>query len=146
MKMTWPVGITLLLLLFMSGTMIMVYIAVNQDFSLVSKSYYEDSLEYDVLKTKQENRMRDQAEIAYLVSVDQKSLTVTFNNQLNAASGTISFYNPAEPKEDFSVEIKPNNGVQIIDLSDKPRGLWKMKVDWKQNETSYFQENAFKLN
>lgn len=124
----------------------MVYIAVNQDFSLVSKSYYEDSLEYDALKIKQENRMRDQADIAYLISVDQKSMTVTFNQQLQEASGIISFYNPAEPKQDFSVEIKPDNGVQVIDLSEKICGLWKMKIDWKQNETAYFQESAFRLN
>ncbi len=140
MKISWPVGITALILVFMAGTMTMVYIAVHQDFSLVSKDYYEESLQYDLVKEKQENRMRDKTDIQFIYSEESQTLNLFFSEQDSSVIGILHFYKASEINDDFSVPVNAVSGNQSVDVSQLVSGKWKVKADWKQNNVDYLQE------
>jgi len=140
MKNLWPVSITIGLIVFMCGTMIMVYIATHQDFALVSADYYEQGLKYDQIKEKNENRIKNSADMTFDYDSLKQVLKVTLSEKKSTVSGKLLFYNPVVSTRDFTVEIKPDSGVQTIDLKNVPEGFWKIKADWVQNDVAYLQE------
>lgn len=139
----WPVGIVVMLLIFMAGTLAMVNIAAHQDNSLVSTTYYEESLKYDEIKNKIEHRLTDKTDIQYLYDSRSETLKLTFSDSVSTCKGELHFYNPRNSKSDFNVEVKSENGIQKLSLKDVENGLWRVKADWTQNEISYYQEFDF---
>lgn len=124
----------------MCGTMIMVYIATHQDFALVSADYYEQGLKYDQIKEKNENRIKNSADMTFDYDSLKQVLKITLSERKSTVSGKLLFYNPVASTRDFTVEIKPDSGVQTIDLKNVPEGFWKIKADWVQNDVAYLQE------
>jgi len=141
MKFNWGTGVVLALLVMISGMIVLVSIAVRQDFDLVDNDYYQKSITYQQHIDKVENTTALEKKIAFELSAD--SLKLTFPNLANVQeyTGEIHFYSPVEARRDYNLAVKLDSGyTQIIDLQNLEKGRYKVKIDWKANKVSYYQE------
>lgn len=141
MKFNWGTGVVLALLVMISGMIVLVSIAVRQDFDLVDNDYYQKSITYQQHIEKVGNTAALEQKIVFELSAD--SLKLTFPNLTNYAdyTGEIHFYSPVEAKRDFSLGVKLGSGyTQIIDIQNLDKGRYLVKIEWTANGVSYYQE------
>ena len=140
-KFNWGTGVVLALLVMISGMIVLVSIAVRQDFDLVDNDYYQKSITYQQHIEKVGNTAALEKKIAFELSED--SLKLTFPNLANYGdyTGEIHFYSPVEARRDFNLAVKLNSGyTQSIDLQNLEKGRYQVKIDWTANGVSYYQE------
>ena len=141
MKFNWGTGIVLALLIMISGMIVLVSIAVRQDFDLVDNDYYQKSITYQQHIEKVGNTAALEQKIIFELSAG--SLKLSFPNLENYGNytGEIHFYSPVEARRDFSLAVKLDSTLmQIIDLKNLEKGRYQVKTDWTANGVSYYQE------
>lgn len=146
MKISWGIKIALTYILFVLGVLIMVVIFMNQDVNLVADDYYAKELSYQQQIDK-ENRTSELTEQAS-VRQEQNRLIVNFPAEFRdyRIEGKINFYRPSESRMDFSVDISRDaEGRQIIPRNNIAKGLWKIKIDWSANGSSFYNESTILL-
>lgn len=146
MKFNWGTGIVLALLVMISGMIVLVSIAVRQDFDLVDNDYYQKSITYQQHIEKVENTAALEHKITFELSSD--TLKLIFPDLANHQdyTGKIHFYSPVEERRDFSLAIKPDSAfTQIIDLQNLEKGRYQVKIDWTANKVSYYQEEEIAI-
>ncbi|HCY43789.1 MAG TPA: nitrogen fixation protein FixH [Prolixibacteraceae bacterium] len=140
-KFNWGTGIVLALIVMVSGMLVLVSIAVRQDFDLVDKDYYQKSITYQQHIEKVGNTAELEKKIAFELSADTLKLTFPNLGNYENIAGKIHFYSPVEARRDFSLEVKVDTGFsQIIDLKKLEKGRYQVKIDWKAGEVEYYQE------
>jgi len=147
MKFNWGTGIFLAFVVMLSGMVYLVSIAVRQDFDLVDKDYYQKSVNYQQHIEKVRNTENLVEKIRFEQSSD--SLKILFPNlgDFHKYKGDIHFYSPVAEKLDLSLTVKPNSVYsQFIDLKSLSKGRYKVKIDWTDNQTDYYQEEEIIVN
>jgi hypothetical protein len=140
-KFNWGTGIVLALLIMISGMIVLVSIAVRQDYDLVDKDYYRKSVNYQQHIEKVRNNEALTEKIKIEITAD--SLTLTFPNFGNYQdySGEIHFYSPVEEKRDLTLKVQPDSSyLQKVELSTLKTGRYQLKIDWEAKGTGYYQE------
>lgn len=147
MKFNWGTGIVIALIVMISGMLVLVSIAVRQDFDLVDNDYYQKSITYQQHIEKVGNTAKLEKKIVFELSAD--TLKLVFPNLANHQeySGKIHFYSPVEARRDFSLEVKVDTAFsQIIDLKNLEKGRYQVKINWTANAVSYYQEEEIVVN
>jgi len=140
-KFNWGTGIVLALIVMVSGMLVLVSIAVRQDFDLVDKDYYQKSITYQQHIEKVGNTAELEKKIAFELSADTLKLTFPNLGNYKNIAGKIHFYSPVEARRDFSLEVNVDTGFsQIIYLKKLEKGRYQVKIDWKAGEVEYYQE------
>ncbi|MCX7876043.1 MAG: FixH family protein [Melioribacteraceae bacterium] len=142
----WGTGIALSYIIFVLGTLLMVFIFMNQDVGLETDDYYAKGLEYQkqIDKIERTNQLNEQLDII------QKKDSIIFNFpkifESEKISGEIYFYRPSSNTKDFKVKIELTNSNQQIFTNKLDKGLWKIKVDWFANNQNYYNEKIIMIN
>ncbi len=116
------------------------------NYELVDKDYYAKSTKFQQQINKV-NRLNNLSE-RVTVNVGRGEIAVYFPKLFNykKVEGKIDFYRPSASAKDFNVPILLDSiGVQKISFDGKEKGLWVMKIDWKENDSSYFYEEEILL-
>lgn len=140
-KLNWGTGIVIALLVMVSGMLVLVSVAIRQDFDLVDTDYYQKSINYQQHIEKVKNNNQLPVKIQFSLSVD--SLTLKFPDLGNYRdySGEIHFYSPVEKKRDLTLALKLDTALtQTVILNSVERGRYQVKIDWKANSTAYYHE------
>lgn len=140
-KFNWGTGIVVALIVMVTAMLVLVSIAVRQDFDLVDADYYQKSVNYQQHIEKVKNTETLEEKIRIELSAD--SLKLQFPNLTNYEeySGKIQFYSPVEKSRDLIFEVKPDpEFTQIINLKTLEKGRYQVKIDWQANNVSYYQE------
>ncbi len=147
MKISWGTKIAATYILFVIGVLIMVFVFMNQDVPLVTDNYYAKGLEYqnriDIIS--RTNQLEEQLQIIN----QQSSVKFIFPNQFdyNSIAGTIHFYRPSDPAKDFALNISADTSrTQIVSTNKFIKGVWKVKVDWKVNGITFYNEKILMVN
>lgn len=141
MKFNWGTGIVLALLVMIGGIIVLVSIAVRQNFDLVDKDYYQKSIAYQQHIEKVTNTASLEKKIAFELSEDTLKLAFPDLANYQDYTGEIHFYSPVEARRDFSLPVKPDAGFsQLIGLKNLEKGRYQVKIDWKANKVPYYQE------
>lgn len=138
MKISWGVGITISIVVFMLISFLFIYIAFNQDVNLVRDDYYEAEVKYNetMEKVKRSNALKENLKVT--VSENKMQFLFPKISNYEIINGTILLYRPSEINKDLSFAIKlDSNYLQIIKTDNMISGLWKIKVDWSADSTSY---------
>ncbi len=147
MKLNWGTGIFLTFVIFVAVTLAMVYVFMNQDVNLVTDDYYQKELEYQnhIETIKRTNKLPEKLEI----KTNRNAIVIKFPTLFHQKSitGNIFFYRPSDRKRDMTFPIVLNdNNEQIISTSPLIKGLWKVQVEWKNNDSAYFNEKEIMVN
>ena len=147
MKFSWGVNITLFYSLFVIALLVVVFIFMRQDVGLVSPDYYAKEIAYQ----EQIDRTNRTIELAQPLEIVLEPARIIFsfpkNFESGDLSGSIHFYRPSNKEKDFVAGITADSsGNQIIDTGKLEKGLWKIKVDWRVRDVSYFNEKILMVN
>ena len=142
MKVSWGVGITVSIIVFMLISVMFIYIAFNQDVNLVRDDYYEAEVKYNetMEKVKRTSALVDKLKI----SVIENNIQLQFPkiSKSENINGNILLYRPSERNKDLSIIIQPDsNYLQTINTANMLSGMWKVKVDWTADSISYLNDD-----
>lgn len=142
MKISWGVGITVSIIVFMLISVMFIYIAFNQDVNLVRDDYYEAEVKYNetMEKVKRTSALIDKLKI----SVIENNIQLQFPkiSKSENINGNILLYRPSERNKDLSITIRPDsNYLQTINTANMLSGMWKVKVDWTADSISYLNDD-----
>ncbi|MBV5313955.1 MAG: FixH family protein [Prolixibacteraceae bacterium] len=140
-KFNWGTGIVIAFVIMISGMLILVSIALRQDYDLVDDDYYQKSIDYQQHIEKVKNN--DGLTVKVKFELYSDSLTMKFPELSNADqySGEVHFYSPVEKKRDLTLALKLDTAHrQTVLLNTLEKGRYQVKIDWKAGEVSYYQE------
>ncbi len=148
MKLNFGHGILMLILLFMTGILILVYKCSKQQVDLVSPTYYEQELKYSEQITKKKNSLLLMNDLK--IEYDKSNHEVIFSFppvELKNLSGNINFYKPDNAALDFSKSVFADALFkQTVETSGMAHGYWNVKVNWSSGSTPYYSETKIFIN
>lgn len=132
----WPKGIIVTFVLFASFMIGLVTICMKQDISLESKEYYKEELAYQqrINAIQQTQRLKQKPAVSYQESSGQLSIHFA---EASALKGELYLYKPDQARQDYRQDFEHNIA---IDMRDKAKGLWKIKINWQQNGQQFYHE------
>lgn len=136
----WVWGTAIIYVLFACGTVGIVFFASRQKEELVSEDYYKREVAYQqkIEDIKRTNALKES--ISWKLSDDRKTMEFHFLPH-TATTGSILFYRPSESSMDKKIAIAPDaNGVQQVNIDGLAKGLWKIKVEYTENNLRYYKE------
>lgn len=140
--MNWGKGIALVYITFVVGMLGLVYLAVSQDFDLVSEDYYEQEIAYQGRIDQMTNAKDDGQKV--IVSEADGAVRLAFNSK--AADVKVYFFRPSDESKDFKVEEAVVDTELSVSSDQLTTGKYLVKVEWKSNGKTYFQEQDFIVN
>lgn len=136
-------GFFVLFILFLAFNLIF---SSMQKSELVSGDYYQKGVAYQQQIDKEERTKKLPQQIK--ISQDNESLVLLFPslNQSAEIGGEILFYRPSNNNLDKKIQIKVNEeNKQIIDTKNFIKGLWKLKINWSEDNIEYYYEETINL-
>ena len=149
MKLNFGHGILATLLLFMSGMSYLVYRCTQQPVGLVNPEYYVQELKYSEQMNKERNALEPGKEVDIFFNDASQEVVVKYPliSQGPEISGKILFFKPDNNEYDFTVPVKADaNSEQQINASELPKGAWRVKINWKASDVSYYKEEKIFIN
>ncbi len=149
MKFNWGHGIFVVVILFLLGIGLMVYISMQQNNSiqLIEDNYYEKELVYQQqidgfnnLKALYPDSLAviDSTDFIYIKLPAQAA---------KVDSGSIEFIRPSDKSKDRKIDLVVNsNGVLTLPKSEFIQGLYKLRIRWNSNGTTYVKRDDFIVN
>lgn len=146
MKISWGVGITISIIVFMIISVMFIFFAFNQDVNLVRDDYYEAEVQYNetMEKVRRTNDLRENLQISIVDNNIQLQFPKIFNNK--NISGNIYLYRPSERNMDVNIPVKIDSTyLQLISTENLLSGMWKIKVDWIADSNSYLNNEIIMI-
>ena len=139
--MNWGWKIAIVLGIYMTGIISVVWYAMSVDVNLVAEDYYQQELAYEEQILRMENTEELEKKPTFDFSADKKFVVLTFPQGLIPDNGKITLYRPSDFTQDrkFKLDLDEANQQGFVTVSMMP-GLWKAKLQWQQEGISYFQE------
>jgi hypothetical protein len=141
MKISWGTGIAIFYSFFVIAMLVFVYAATNQDISLVSDTYYEEDLSYQVKLDKIQRT--NQLKHIFELSIEQNStgISVTIPEELSHFKGNMTLFHPAYAMLDQIYPIESNTQhKQFIPVQRLKKGRWLVKIDGENEGKNYYHE------
>jgi len=141
MKFNWGTGIVIVIILFVLGMSLLVYISFKNKISLVYKDYYPREIAHQTMIDKVNNAAR----LLENVKITNKgdSLEVAFPGifDFSKVTGEILLYRPSDDLKDLHLPITLSSmGLQNIPTGNLFVGKYIVKVDWMYDGTAYYHE------
>jgi hypothetical protein len=144
--MNWGNKIILVLVVFIGGMTYMTYTCMKQtDIQLVANDYYEQEIAYQGIINKENNYKALVQKPKLADNLQENKIMVDFSTLENYGqiSGKIFFFRPSQSKLDFNTEIQPGtDGVQWIEKNKLTKGKWLVRLDWKDANKEYYNEQT----
>lgn len=146
-KISWGMGILIVIIIFMLLTISTVIFLMNQDVDLVTDNYYAKEIKYQqqIDRMNRTNAMGDEIKIVFEDGFIKLSFPEVYAH--NKPVGTIQFYRPSNSKKDFTVPISiDTSSQQVVFTNNFDKGFWKIKLDWVTDSVEYYKESSFIIN
>ena len=138
--MNWGKSIVIAFILFASFIGALVSVCLRQDISLVADDYYEQELRYQ----DQLDRIYNTANLVVKpeIRLKDKSLEVEFARFKDITVGSVEIFRPSDQRFDRQFKLdKSSSVIQQFDLSNLPRGMYKVRMRWAMDDNEYFLES-----
>ncbi len=147
LKNPWLLGIATALLISMSGTFFLIYIAFKNPPSLVDKNFYESGKNYEIIQKQIDQQKALGWTGLFMLPTESRVNQVQIYEVLIQAKNAVSIkldsvvmkaYRPSDVNADFSVimaKIKP--GVYAAELSFDLPGTWDLVVVATQGDQEF---------
>ena len=145
-KFNWGTGIALLYIGFVVGILTLVTMSMNQRVDLVAEDYYAQELGFQG-KMDKIARANELAE-PLRWEVRDGDVFIQYPTDFIASdlSGIVHFYCPANNQKDTKIKVLANDThQQRIPLSDLQPGRYLIQIDWKNGETTYWNEGVVSI-
>jgi len=144
-KINWGTKIRIAASVYVIDILAFVGFSATQNINLVSKNYYPKEVKYQ----DQINKINNANNLTESVSIQQNDgkIHIQFPQNLQQGiEGNITFYRPADYKQDLQFKIALNEAsVQILDSKNLQKGRYTVKIDWVQKNVPYYKEETIYL-
>jgi len=140
--MNWGWKIFIMTAGFVLLVLFMVFMAMRQDFHLVSDDYYDKEIKYqgEIDNIKNARNLKDGLKIEYLLREGKVKFTYPPEHK-NSIKGSIYFFRPSDSSLDTFFPIHSGqDGTQLISVSSLKKGLWQVKVNWNYGSQEFQEE------
>lgn len=145
MKFNWGTGITIVIILFMSFILFMVFKATNTKSDLHAVDYYHQEINYQTKIDAVHNAKKLMGEIVINQKKDRIAITYPIDFKEKKISGTIHFFKPDNASFDRVFEIEANQNQQYFSKKDLVGGWYLLKINWKSEGVAYFHEKRIQI-
>ncbi len=146
-KINWGTGIAMLYVAFVIGILGLVALTTTQRVDLVSEDYYALELDF---QNKIDKTQRSKALTAPLRwEITDTALEIKYPAEFASRdlSGRVRFYCPSDNGKDIEFAILADaQNQQAIPLSKIQKGRYLLQFDWKNQQTTYWNEGAVVVN
>ncbi|MFB9054072.1 FixH family protein [Formosa undariae] len=145
MRINWGTGI---IIAFVSFIAFILYFVVNMmigdrfNYELVVEDYYKQELGLQDEINKEKNAQLLTENLSWKQTNEGILIQFPENINENQISGTVSLYRPSNKLLDFEVPITLTNHTLLIPEANLVDGRWDLKVDWKNNSSSYLYKQS----
>ncbi len=137
--MNYGSWITIAFILFAGLIISLVVVCVKQDISLVSADYYQQEIKYQQRIDDISNTTERKVDLKR----NQNKIDLSFGENADGLTGEVLMFRPSDANLDRSYQLRLDSEGQFqMDISALKRGLWKMKISWKQNGQTFFEEKT----
>lgn len=146
MKLNWGTGIVFTLIAFAALMSFMVYMAVQQDFNLVSEDYYGEELQFQKVIDGKRAALTLSDKATLMHSPDGIYLQLPTDFAGKEKSFSVVMYHALVAKHDFTfAEEKSNKNKFKIPFNTMVNGRWTAKVTLVCDGVSYYFEPEINL-
>lgn len=141
LNISWGTKIAVLYISFVALIGFMVTLCMRQNIELVSDDYYERELVFQDKINEMNNANALPEKISHTILPEGVIIQFPALFKTKKVSGEILFFRPSDKSKDHSAGIRLNeNAQQLIPAQFLSKGMYKMKVSWNADATSYFTE------
>jgi hypothetical protein len=115
----------------------MAVLAFQQDFDLVADDYYEQEIAFQGRIDQLTNAAEDNQKVVIINTAN--TIQLVFANLVLDAK--IHFFRPSDDTMDFKLEEARVDSQMNVSLDRFSKGKYLVKVEWKANGKTYFQED-----
>lgn len=131
----------MILTVFVIGILTMVYIAVNQNITMIDDHYYDKELEYQGVIDARQNLEKFNDSILVTEEGAMVRIKIPAQAAQNISEGYIEFLRNDDKNKDRKLTIETDaNGSQILPKSNFTKGEYKLRARWKSNNIEYYDE------
>lgn len=142
-KANWGNGIAMLYTGFVLGILGLVALTTTQRVDLVSEDYYALELDFQNKINKTHRAQALTTPLAWEMTDNSLEIKYPVEFQRQDLAGKVRFYCPSDNSKDQDFAIMPNaQNQQTIPLSKVRGGRYLLQFDWKNGETTYWNEGA----
>lgn len=142
-RFNWGTGLTIVIVLFVCGTLGIVAFLVSLDYEMVTEKHYEKATQYQQHIERVEHTAALGAPVEIELLPESQAVEVRFPPEIAKANpqGTIELYRPSDSSLDQQIALAINEqGQQQVSTANLVKGKWLVKVSWTADSTSYFKE------
>lgn len=141
MKISWGIGITITIIVFMLISLWLIYFSFSQEVNLVRDDYYQAEVEFEskLESIKRSNLLDENLNIR----LSEKNIEILFPSNLisHKIEGSILLYRPSNRNSDVKIPIKLDSTyTQLINTDVLTSGKWNIQISWKADSLEYFNE------
>lgn len=137
----WPYAIAGYFIVFIAFIAAFIAWGVRQNMDLVDKDYYADEILFQkrIDTVARTTALNTRIDIEYDVARHCIMVQVPEAHAHSSACGRIQLYRPSDARQDREISLKPDaRGVQSLDASALPPGLWKVRLQWRTGGEDYY--------
>ena len=139
--MSWGYKITIVYIAFITMICGMVYVASKQTNEMQDENYYAKELVYQTVVNGKDNLSALSGKVEISTTEQQVQITLPKETTGNISGGHIRLMRPSEQKKDIDIALAVNaNGQQYIPMNKFSKGLYKLQLNWKNNNKDYYFE------
>ena len=139
--MNWGYRIIIAYLLFVGILGVLAFKSFRSKVNLVAPDYYKQELAYQQQIDKIMNAAALEHPLIIELLAEHRSLIIRFPSSQVGLQGKVTLYRPSNSDLDRTWKLQPDHeNRQFISLKDMAEGLWKVKVEWEANGTSFYQQ------
>ncbi len=140
----WEVGIWLFYAGFVIFILACVGFASMQRFDLVEDNYYERGITYQT-NIDRNDRTASLPEKPYIALNADNDIQISFPVSFKKSdiAGQVLLYRPSNSQFDRQMPLQLDESASmLLPMSDRPTGLWKVKLNWQYSGQSYYSEET----
>ena len=140
MKISWGHKILFVYLGFVIGIMVLVFLANQQKFDLVTPNYYDAELKFqNVIDQKQRvTELSAPPKIAHSVNSVSIQLPEEFLNK--NVTGELYLYRPSDDSKDLKTNFETTKSFVEVSLKNNLSGAYEVKLSWQADGKTYYNE------
>ncbi|MGA9116062.1 MAG: FixH family protein [Bacteroidota bacterium] len=141
MKNRWAQGLVVVLVLFLAGTALLVYLAARERVDLVTENYYEKGLAYQGRMDAESRTRRLPARVGVRWTGAGAEVVFPQGTRPDPGKGELGFYRPSDRNMDFAIPLGPDSlGVQRVRTPALVSGYWRVRITWFRDGLEYTHE------
>ena len=140
MKISWGHKILIVYLGFVAGILVLVFLANQQKFDLVTPNYYDAELKFQNVIDEKQRVAELSAPPKISHSVNSVSIQLPGEFAGKNVTGQLYLYRPSDASKDLKTNFATDKNFVEVALNKNLSGAYELKLSWQADGKTYYNE------